>query len=332
MPNVLIIGPTGYVGSALSEQLIRSGDHYVYAASQNEEEGFRLATNEIIPIRGSLDSLQAAFELLNSNKIDVVVDTTSYNDKTTKSKLLGVIVGAEKLRQQQLSNNQHLTQPKLGFVTVSGIWTQGSTEDPYGSFQQMAPEAKSVVPEGGLVESKALYEQEVLEARTILDVAIIQPSFIWARGGAAWTRILGPLVEGARTGTTGVINIAIDPADQTYCFTNIDDVATAIELAVNKLQLINGNSVHPVFELVGDQFPLGLLCERDGFYFGCKGKVELFKPEKTGFLDVIGGNRNANRTRAEQILGWYPKKRYFLRDTFIYANSFMAALALAKFK
>ncbi|KAL9468287.1 hypothetical protein ACSS6W_009981 [Trichoderma asperelloides] len=331
MPNVLVIGPTGYVGAALSEQLIRSGDHYVYAVSQNDEEGFRLATSEIIPIRGSLDSSQALFELITSNQIDVIVDTTSYNDKTTKSRLLNIIAGAENLRQQELSKKR-LIQPKLGFVTVSGIWTQGSTEDPYGSFQQMASDAKSVLPEEGLVESKALYEQEVLEARSSLDVAVIQPSFIWARGGAAWTRILGPLVKGARNDSTDTIKIAVDPADQVYCFTNIDDVATAIELAVNKLQLINGASVHPVFELVGDQFPVGLLCERDGVYFGCKGKVELFKPEKTAFLDVIGGNHNANRTRAEQILGWYPKKRYFLRDTFIYANSFMAALALAKLK
>jgi nucleoside-diphosphate-sugar epimerase len=331
MPNVLVIGPTGYVGSALSEQLIRSGDHYVYGVSESDEEGFRLATNEIIPIRGSFDSSQTVFEIITSSKIDVIVDTTSYNDKTTKSKLLKIIAGAGDLRQQQLAKNQ-LTQPKLGFVTVSGIWTQGSTEDPYGSFQQMAPEASSVQPEEGLVESKALYEQEVLAARSSLDVAVIQPTFIWARGGAAWTRILGPLVEGARTATTDTLKIAVDPADQIYCFTNIDDVATAIELAVNKLQLINGNSVHPVFELVGDQFPIGLLCERDAFYFGCKGKVELVKPEKAGFLDVIGGSRNANRTRAEQILGWYPKKQYFLRDTFIYANSFMAALALAKLK
>lgn len=332
MPNVLVVGPTGYVGSALSEQLIRSGDHYVYAASQSEEEGFRLATKEIIPIKGSLDSPQAAFELISSNKIDAIVDTTSYNDKTTKSKLLSIIVGAEKIKQQKLSNGRPFTQPKLGFVTVSGIWTQGSTEDPYGSFQAMSPEAKSVVPEEGLVESKALYEQEVLEARTVLDVAIIQPSFIWARGGAAWTRILGPLVEAARTGSTDTIRIAINPEDQVYCFTNIDDVAVAIELAVNKLQLVNGNSVHPVFELVGDQFPVGLLCERDGLYFGCKGKVELYRTEQTGFLDVIGGNHNANRTRTEQILGWHPKKQYFLRDTFIYANSFMAALALANLK
>ncbi|PTB52986.1 hypothetical protein M431DRAFT_557629 [Trichoderma harzianum CBS 226.95] len=296
MPNVLVIGPTGYVGSALSEQLIRSGDHYVYAASQSEEEGFRLATNEIIPLKGSLDSPQAAFELISSNKIDVIVDTTSYNNKTTKSRLLSTIVDAEKIRREQLSKDKHPIQPKLGFVTVSGIWTQGSTEDPYGSFQKMTAESQSAVPEEGLNESKLLYEQEVLASRAILDVAVIQPSFIWARGGASWTRILGPL------------------------------------LAVNKLQLINGNSVHPVFELVGDQFPIGLLFERDAHYFGCKRKAELYKPEKTGFLDVIGGNHNANRTKAEQILGWYPKKRYFLRDTFIYANSFMAALALAKRK
>lgn len=332
MPNVLVIGPTGYVGSALSEQLIRSGDHYVYAASQSEEEGFRLATNEIIPLKGSLDSPQAAFELISSNKIDVIVDTTSYNNKTTKSRLLSTIVDAEKIKREQLSKDKHPIQPKLGFVTVSGIWTQGSTEDPYGSFQKMTAEAQSAVPEEGLNESKLLYEQEVLASRAILDVAIIQPSFIWARGGASWTRILGPLVEGARTGSTDVMSIAVDPEDQMYCFTNIDDVAVAIELAVNKLQLINGNSVHPVFELVGDQFPIGLLFERDAHYFGCKGKAELYKPEKTGFLDIIGGNHNANRTRAEQILGWYPKKRYFLRDTFIYANSFMAALALAKRK
>ena len=332
MPNVLVIGATGYIGSALCEQLIRSGNHEVFGLSKSEKEGFNLALKEIIPLTASIEDSHSVLELVNSAKIDVIVETTSFNNETLKPKILDVILGAAKERAAAISQQHVFKGPKLGFVTVSGVWSHGSTEDPHGSFQPATQESLGTVPPEGLPAAKALYEQKVLEATTYLDVAIIQPSFVWARGGAAWTKILKPIVDAAKSGSVDVIKIPVDPKNSVYSFTNIDDVASALECAVDKIQIINGSSVYPVFELVGDQFPIELLCIADAGYFGCKGEIELYKPEGISFLDSIGGSPNVRPTRAEQILGWTPKKRHFLRDTHIYANSFLAALALAKEK
>jgi nucleoside-diphosphate-sugar epimerase len=332
MPNVLVIGATGYIGSALCQQLIRSGNHEVFGLSKSGKESFNLALKEIIPLTGSVEDSNSFLALINSGKIDVIVETNSFNNDTTKLYLLEMILGAAKERLATALEHRTFKGPKLGFVTVSGIWSHGSTEDPHGSFQPATQESLGTVPPAGLPDSKVQYEQKVLEATAFIDVAIIQPSFVWARGGAAWTKILKLIVDATRTGSTDIVRIPVDPTKSVYSFTNIDDVATALELAIDKIQIINGSSVYPVFELVGDQFPIELLCKADAGYFGCKGEIELYKPEGISFLDSIGGSPNARPTRAEQILRWVPKKRHFLRDTRIYANAFLAALALAKEK
>lgn len=121
-----------------------------------------------------------------------------------------------------------------------------------------------------------------------------------------------------------------DPANSVCCFTHIDDVARGLELAVDKIQLINGSSVYPVFDLVGDRFEIRLLLEADARMFGANGRVEMYKPEGVGVLDAIGRDPGADPKRAKQILGWEPNKLEFVKNTHIYANSFVAALALAK--
>ena len=132
-----------------------------------------------------------------------------------------------------------------------------------------------------------------------------------------------------KTGSTDVVRIPVDPDEATFCFTNIDDVAAGIELAIDKLDMINGTSVHPVFDLVGDRFPIMLLFEVDGKIFGCKWKIELYKPEGTPFLEAIGGTKDASATRAKTVLGWKVRRGEFVHNTHLYANSFLAALAIA---
>jgi nucleoside-diphosphate-sugar epimerase len=326
MPNILIIGTTGYIGSALCGQLLRSGNHRVFGLAKSENEGFHLQLNEIIPLFGSLDDVQSCLKLIIDASIEVVVDTNSFNNETTKPKILDFLVQAAKERLSQ----QSFKVSKIGFVTVSGIWCHGSTEDPHGSFKAVGRDSLSTSPRTGLPAAKARYEQEVLNAASVLDIAIIRPHFIFARGGAAWTKILSGIFEASQTGSSEVVRVPVDPEHSIYSFTNIDDVATGLELAIDKIQMINGSSIYPVFDLVGDQFPIGLLIEADAKIFGCKGRVELYKPEGVGFLELIGGSSDARPTRAEQVLGWRARRGNFVRDTEIYAKSFLASLKLSK--
>ncbi len=50
MPNVLIIGATGYIGSAVAAALLRSGQHTVYGLARTDSSAQALTQNEIIPI------------------------------------------------------------------------------------------------------------------------------------------------------------------------------------------------------------------------------------------------------------------------------------------
>ncbi|CZR69149.1 uncharacterized protein PAC_19049 [Phialocephala subalpina] len=330
MPNVLIIGAAGYIGSALRGQLPRSGNHRVFGLAKSEQEGFKLQLNEIIPLFGNLDEVQSCMNLVLDTPIDIIVDTNSFNNEATKLEMLDILVQAAKERLCTVHSQQSFKISKIGFVTVSGIWGHGSTEDPCGSFKPARLDSLGTSPPVGLPAAKARYEQKVLNAAGILDVAIVRPHFIFARGGAAWTRILSGIFEASQTGSSDIVRVPVDPESSTYSFTNIEDVASGPELAIDKIQMINGSSIYPVFDLVGDQFPIGLLIEADANIFGCKGKVGLYKPEGVAFLESIGGSSDARATRAEQILGWKARRGNFVRDTHIYASSFLASLELAK--
>ena len=323
----MVIGATGYIGSALCEQVIPGGNNFVFGIAATEKEGFELSLNEILPLQGNSDVSNALLQLVDAGEIDIIVDTTRFNDKTTKRKILQTV--RETARTKSTKGDP---TAKLGFVTMSGMWAHGSTEDSGGTFKPATAESLGTDPPQGLVEARAQYEKELVNTRKDLDVVVIRPSFVWARGGSAWTKILKGIVDATKSGTLETVRIPVDPENSVYSFTNIDDVAYAAELAVDKIQRLNGNSVYPVFELVADQFPIERLCLADAGFFGCKAKTELYQPEGTSFLDSIGGSADVNAVRAKQLLGWEPRKRYFLRHTRIYQKSFLAALALAKEK
>lgn len=333
MPNALIIGAFGYVGSATSQQLLRQGNFYAYGIAETDQDELALARDEIQPLRGDVTTAAGILALLQQGSIDVIIDTTSYNDTSTKLNLLRNVIEAAKLREVNSSHAHTHMRPKLGLVTVSGVWTQGSTEDPKGSFRRMSPADRSLQPEADLVESKLAYEQVVLEARETLNVAIVRPGFIWARGGSAWTRILSPLVERLAASqeekeSASSIQVAVDPEDQHYAFTHIDDVAAAVELAALKLPAL-ALGTYPVFDLVGEIVAMVELCRKDAFHFGCVGEVKLVKPSGVGYLDTIGGQHDVDSTNATVLLGWLPRKRHFLKDMHIYARSFLAVRSMA---
>ena len=131
MPNALVIGASGYVGAATAQQMLRQGNFQTFAIAETEEDALTLSRDEIQPLHGDATTASGISAFFSQGNIDVIIDTTSYNDVSTKSTLLANIVEAAKLRSA--------TRPKLGLVTVSGIWTQGSTEDPNGTFRRIKP-------------------------------------------------------------------------------------------------------------------------------------------------------------------------------------------------
>ena len=334
MLNVLIIGPTGYVGSSATQHLYRSGNHQIFGLASTESDGYRLQRDETIPLVGNATDPSSLLSVIRQGKIQIVVDTTSFNDFGTKQKILAAVRSASKVL---ISESKKSKPEKLGFITISGIWSHGSTEDPNGSFKLgQAGSLLNTNPPAGLLAAKAEYDDSALASTHVLSVAILRPAFIFARGGAAWTRFLAPLVAAQESGSTEPIEVPITP--NTFAnFVHIDDVGSAVDLAVNKLHVINGTDLEPTFDLVADRFDIIDLLAADARIFGCKGKVvQSASTDKEGtdggdvFLERIGRSDDMDASKAKLILGWQPKRPGFVAGTNLYANSYLAALKIAE--
>jgi nucleoside-diphosphate-sugar epimerase len=336
MLNVLVVGASGYIGSSAAEQLFLAGDHEVFALAPTQSAGYRLAAKELIPLVGKITDKDSVLDVVRRGNIDIIVECTSFNDATTKPNIFAAVEAAgREMLEEWKSGGSKRPPKKLGFVTVTGIWAHGSSEDPACTFEPGVDGSIRTNPPDGLVAARESYEDAVLGARDILDVGIIRTPFVFGRGGSAWTRALGPLIQAMSTQPDEIV---VPVAPRTIVnFINIIDVGLAIEKLVSRLHLISGTSVVPLFPISSDRFDFQDICHADANLFGCRGTVVLRKStDPTGkdgsdaFLDKIGRTSEMESAHARTVLGWYPKRPGFVARTNIYANSYLAIQAMAK--
>lgn len=57
-----------------------------------------------------------------------------------------------------------------------------------------------------------------------------------------------------------------------------------------------------------------------------KGRVEVVKPGEDGlFAEAMQASHSGDSSRAEQLLGWLPRKKGFVAGMDVYATAFVAA-------
>lgn len=79
MPNVLILGGSGYIGLATGQSLVSSGNYRVWGTARSPEKAKLLLENEITPIDAATDITDPASlsSAILDNLVDIVVDATS---------------------------------------------------------------------------------------------------------------------------------------------------------------------------------------------------------------------------------------------------------------
>jgi NAD(P)-dependent dehydrogenase (short-subunit alcohol dehydrogenase family) len=122
MPNILVIGATGYIGQAVASALVRSGNHTVYGLARSDEKAKLLTSLEVIPVEGSIKEPAKYLELIHSAPIDIVVDVAAAFED---SKI--VLEDLKKAGKECLdrATAAGARSPKLGFIYGSGIWVHG---------------------------------------------------------------------------------------------------------------------------------------------------------------------------------------------------------------
>ncbi|TVY83882.1 hypothetical protein LSUE1_G002321 [Lachnellula suecica] len=319
MVNVLVIGATGYIGRELTQSLVRSGSHRVYGLARTPSKAQSLSRDEVIPIIGSITENAQLLQAIDTHHINIVVDVAAANQDTyvllTELKKLGAA-------RVEATKNSGVPVAKLGFIYCSGTWVHGNSLDPVNDLTPVGT-PNSPSPPARLTSWRAKLEQGVLASSDVLDVMVVRPALVYGRSSAIWSLYFDALHAAAKNEAETVSL----PADATsrLALVHVDDVASGFRAAIEKLPLIAGSGVYPVFDLVTSQEGMLDILGFAASSLGFKGKVEMAGSGGKLFPEAMNTSLNACSGRARSILGWEPKRFGFVQNMDLFAEAFLAA-------
>ena len=79
MPNVLILGGSGYLGTAIAQALLRSGSYAVWETARSAAKAAQLRAIEVTPAETiNLADAQALIQAIDAHHFDAVIDASSF--------------------------------------------------------------------------------------------------------------------------------------------------------------------------------------------------------------------------------------------------------------
>lgn len=319
MTRVLIIGATGYVGQRLADFLVRRGQHTVYGIARSEGKAKSLALAEVTPIvcadpANNPTYLQAVRDL----RIDIVVDVAGADHDSAKF-LNDIKKLGEERRSSYAAAGIH-SASKLGFVYTSGTWVHGSSADLVTDLDIVGDGAPTAPTP--LVSWRTAMEKSVLASSDVLDVAVIRPALIYGRDSTIWTPFFLPLLQASRRAASEHVDVPLENNSRPGLI-HVDDVASGLGMAVEKLPLINSPSIHPVFDLVTSQESMSEIFMALASAWKLQGSCALVGAGDDAFAEAMSTTFRGSSDRARQILGWEPTRlRGFVNDMDVYAAAF----------
>ncbi|KAH6623075.1 hypothetical protein F5144DRAFT_538957 [Chaetomium tenue] len=307
MPNVLVLGGAGYLGLAVGQALLRTGNYAVWATTRSADKAKTLITNEITPLVGEATDATWLTSIITTHHIDTVIDTTqAYEQAGT---ILSGITAAAKTRAAALAADKSIG-PKLGFIYTSGSWVHGSPSRRV-SDRTVPGVASSPDKPATAVGWRPAHEQAILAARDVLDVAVLRPCAIYGRGSWVWGVWWGPLLAAAKAGGEEPVQLPVGEEARTGTV-HVDDLAEAFVNAADRLE--GGLGSWPVFDVGAETLPVGDIMQAAARELGVKAQLVYGGTHGNAFLEALGLVSNSDTARARSVLGWVPKHRDFIQN------------------
>ncbi|KAG9075298.1 hypothetical protein FRC06_010166, partial [Ceratobasidium sp. 370] len=304
MPRILVIGANGYIGNALALSLVRSGDHTVWGVARTQAKARSLAVQEITPVLcpDPINASDAWQDVVRKQHIDIVVDASSSGPGVLKFLDTVKELGQERL---DIAAKEDVKIQKLGFLYLCGIWVHGDTKIPVTD--TMPPGTSfSRAPPVTLVKERPRWEQTILQAQGVLDVLVVRPAVLYGGAARGWTPMFQPIVTAILSGASSAqVPLKEDAAP---ALIHVDDVASGMHAAVDKLHLIAGTGAYPIFDLATSHEYFKNIVDSAAKALGFQGKVEYVGPGDNLFLQGLTSSNNSDGARARQLLGWTPKR------------------------
>lgn len=323
MPRILVFGATGYLGSRLTDLLVQSGQHEVYGIVRSNEKALELTKNEVRPVvcQDPANDPEPYLTIIRERSIDIVVDASNALLEAYKWLKEVKQVGQEKLDSYQ---NRGVKGPKLGFIYCSGTWVHGSSKEPVTDLDLVGSGART--PPAELVAWRVDLENAVLSSNDTLDVMVLRPALIYGRASKVWPSVVMPLLNAVRNKDHSPLDIPLDP-DSRPGLIHVDDAATALQKGIEKLPLISGSGVYPVFDLVTSQESMREIFDAFAVAWGYEGTLNLVGCGENLVSKGVNTTFRGSSARAQLLLDWQPRRvDGFVKDMDIYAAALAANL------
>jgi nucleoside-diphosphate-sugar epimerase len=320
MVNVLIIGATGYIGQAFCSSLIRSGNHRVFGLARTPEKARELEKEEVIPILGSITENAQLLTSIDDFHINIIVDVSGAAKES-----YALLKAVKEIGAARLAMGKEMGSPiaKLGFIYCSGTWVHGSSNE---TVNDLIPVGSDTSPQKSaeLAAWRPALENAIIAAKDVLDVMVVRPALVYGRSSAIWSSFLEPLRKAAQEGLVST-SVSLD-ADSRPGLIHVDDAASGLHTAIDKLPLISGTGVYPIFDLVTSQESMRDIFDFAAKEMGFKGKVELAGAGEDLFAKAMSTSLNGSSGRAKTILGWEPKRTSgFVQSMDVFVKAWLAA-------
>ncbi|PKV89981.1 NAD-dependent epimerase/dehydratase family protein [Streptomyces sp. TLI_146] len=282
--KVLVLGSTGYVGSAVVRRLTVEGHQVVHFL----KDVSRRPAGAPIVVGDLTDpaSLRAAV----TDDIDAVINlATPTGDEAVDAAAVDAL--AERLRGSGRA-----------FVYTSGVWVLGATGD--APVDEDAPTNAIAI-----VGYRPRIEQRVLgTGGDDVRAVVVRPGIVYGRGGG----IPGLMTGWAREHGTGRY---VGSAATRWPMVHVDDLAVLFVLAVTKA--VAGGMLHGVAH---EAVPVAALAAAADIAAGGSGRAEPWPLEQAAeavgapFAEALGLNQVVSGQRAVIELGWQPSRPYVLTE------------------
>ncbi|WP_033825242.1 NAD-dependent epimerase/dehydratase family protein [Kitasatospora sp. MBT63] len=282
--KVLVLGSTGYIGSAAVRQLMADGHQVVHFVKDAERIGPD-AASRVGDLRDPA-SLRAAV----TDDIDAVLNLAT---PTGEEPVDAAAVGA-------------LTEGVRGtgraFVYTSGVWVLGATGDTAVG-EDAATDAITIVGYRPRIEQRVL-----ASAAEDVRAVVLRPGIVYGHGGG----IPGLMTGWAKEHGSG--RYVGSPATR-WPMVHVDDLAELFVLALTGAE--PGSVLHGVAH---EAVPVAALAAAADVAAGGTGRAEPWPLEQAAeavgapFAEALALNQVVSGSRAVTELGWRPSRPYVLTE------------------